>query len=556
MLFLPLSTYQSCSVGTENQCNDAEFAPGTNLAGEGFDITKMKRKGAYVIDMKPWKNKDGTCILCTNPYTEGQMQKIPLSVVDWRPNQLCSMKVSSQLYKSSESLVSSSSSSVDNNWKLNLEFKLGKLSGKVMLAGTHSKLAEYSLEKTKDDKFNFASHSMKCEYYSYRVSRSPMLHREFQEAVNKLPKTYKLKYKKHYYNLIHDFGTHYITKVKLGGSVASVTSIRECQLGLQGLSMEEVKMCLEMEASASIGDYSLSAEAKHCKKELEKLEIKTSFSSLFNDRFTEIKGGHTTEPELLFSADKDPSAYKTWLNSVPQNPNVVSYSLKSLHELLPVDAPVRNHLRVAISHYILERALIKNCSHICQSGMHSHHRDPCICQCHDDPAVNSDCCPIRKGMARVILTVIGGNKLWGDYVTPTDGYVKVFFNDMLIRRSHVILNNDNPTWNMVVNLGAQDLSGVNKLKFEVWDQDYTWDDDLLGTCVKILNTVLKRDVCYFDHGEFSYKWEAKCAPSLTGEACMQYKVSPMTQNVREKYASRHSHPIPKATLSSMGVFVD
>lgn len=165
MLSLPQCTYQSCMEGTPRQCLDAEFAPGTNLAGEGFDITKMERKGAFVLDMNQWKRKDKTCTLCSNPYLENKKQKLPLSVEDWRAKYSCSMKVTSNLHRSSESLVSSSSSSVENNWQANLDVNVGKKGGSLMLAGTNSKLAEYSMEKTKNDKFSFTSQSMSCEYY-------------------------------------------------------------------------------------------------------------------------------------------------------------------------------------------------------------------------------------------------------------------------------------------------------------------------------------------------------------------------------------------------------
>lgn len=145
------------------------------------------------------------------------------------------------------------------------------------------------------------------------MSSSPKLHREFRKAVNKLPKTYSPENKQRYYKLIDNFGTHYITKVSekcsvtrvcgaaaairqvlkcvprcfqvtLGGSVQSVTSIRQCKASLQGLSVEEVQMCLEMEAAASVGVGSVKAESKHCKTDIDKTESKSSFSSLFNDR--------------------------------------------------------------------------------------------------------------------------------------------------------------------------------------------------------------------------------------------------------------------------------
>uniref|UniRef100_A0A3P8U1E7 Perforin 1.9 n=1 Tax=Amphiprion percula TaxID=161767 RepID=A0A3P8U1E7_AMPPE len=556
MLSLLQRSHQSCIEGTPRQCEDAEFAPGANLAGEGFDITKMERKGAFVLNMNQWNHKNKTCTLCSNPYLQGKKQKLPLSVVDWRAKQSCSAKVSTKLHKSSESLITSSSSSVENNWNISLDVKTLKTGASLMLAGSHSKVAEFSMEKTKNDKFSFATHSMSCEYYSYRVSSTPQLHREFNKAVKQLPKIYSAESKHRFYKLIDSFGTHYITKVKLGGSVETVTSIKECLASLQGFSVEEVQMCLEAEASASI-KATMKAETKHCKKDIDKTATKSAFSSTFNDRLTEIKGGHTTEPDLLFSANKNPSAYKEWLESLPQNPDIVSYSLESLHELLPTNTPVRKNLRSAISHYILEKGLLRNCSEHCQAGIKSDSRDPCVCQCHNDPAVTPDCCPTRKGMARVTITVQRASGLWGDHTTATDGYVKVFLG--MQRQpllTPIIYNNNNPHWAYVINLGSYDLSSGNKVRFEVWDRDRGWDDDLLGKCEQVLSAGRNEEVRNMNHGQLFYKWEVKCAPSLGGNSCMDYKPTPMSQSLKKLYVSRHAHPIPKAMLLEMGVFVD
>uniref|UniRef100_A0A3Q4GJA3 Perforin 1.9 n=1 Tax=Neolamprologus brichardi TaxID=32507 RepID=A0A3Q4GJA3_NEOBR len=449
----------SCTEGTPKQCIDAEFAPGANLAGEG----------AFVLDMNKWKRKDKTCMLCTNPFLENKKQKLPLTVVDWRAKQSCSAKVSTKLHKSSESLVGSSVSSVENNWKVNLDLQVGSKGASLMLAGTNSHLSSYSMEKTKNDKYSFASHSMSCEYYSYRVSSAPKLHREFRKALTKLPKTYSAETKQRFYKLIDDFGTHYITKVKLGGSIESVTSIRQCQASLQGLSAEEVQMCLEVELYNAL--YLVASELNSLKTDSSSAVMisfcRSCSSNFVLHRFTEIKGGHTTEPDLLFSADKNPEAYKGWLSTLPQNPDIVSYSLDSLHELLPTTCKVRKNLRSAISHYILEKGLWRNCT--------------------------DHCCPVRKGMARVIITIQRASGLWGDHTTSTDGYVKVIFNKLEVRRSPVIYNNNNPHWGMVVDLGSEDISSA-KLRFEVWDEDNKWDDDLLGACD--LSIDLKMTVCY------------------------------------------------------------
>lgn len=272
-------------------------------------------------------------------------------------------------------------------------------------------------------------------------------------------------------------------------------------------------------------------------------------------RFTDIKGGHTTEPDLLFSADKNPSAYKEWLNTLPQSPDIIRYSLNSLHELLPANTPVRKNLRSAISHYILEKGLWRNCSDGCRAGVKSDLRDSCVCQCHNDPAVNQDCCPTRKGMARVIITVQRASGLWGDQTTATDGYVKTFYNKHMYR-SPVIQNNNNPHWNTIVDLGSQDLSVANKVRFEVWDQDSGWDDDKLGQCEPVLSAGVKKDLCNLNHGQLFYKLDVQCAPSLSGDLCMDYKPSPMKESLKTLYVSRHARPIPKDVLLKMGVFVN
>ncbi|XP_063072363.1 perforin-1-like [Engraulis encrasicolus] len=549
-------TTPSCTRGSFRECKEAEFAPGSNLAGEGFDITRMQRKGAFVIDMNLWRRENNTCLLCKNPYEEGKMQKVPVSVVDWRPTKRCSMEVSSKQYQSSESLVSSSSSSVENNWKASLDIQAKRGEGSLTLAGTNSKLAEYSMEKTKRDKFTFLSHKTVCGFYSYRVSNRPNLHPEFQYAINQLPKTYTNENKGRFYKLIDNFGTHYMTKVTLGGMVHSVTSVRQCMASLQGLSSDEVKMCLDIEASASSGGKAKgSAAVNHCRDAKDKIEGGNRFSSSFSDRFTEVFGGHSTDSDLLFSADKDPSAYKDWLSSLPLNPDVITYSLDPLHELLPPQLLVRKELRKAIQHYVLEQGLWQNCSKPCKSGIKRNPKEPCACSCHGNPGVGSDCCPTKRGLARVIITAVKATGLWGDTTTGTDAYVKVFNSQkMLIGRSNVIWNNNYPQWNMPFDIGDVLLSQTSMVRFEVWDEDSGWDDDLLGACTVNLKEGTKGNACALNHGMFYYKLQVTCGPSLSGPSCSEYVSSPMNAQLEKLYVSRHARPIPKEMLLNMGVF--
>ncbi|KAK2916299.1 hypothetical protein Q8A67_000673 [Cirrhinus molitorella] len=555
-LFLPI--VQSCTKGKLKECEEASFAPGSNLAGEGYDVTKMQRKGAFVINTDVWRRKDKSCTLCSNPYMDRAHQKLPTSVVDWRSSKKCSVQISSSLYQSSEELVSASSSSIENNWGTNLDIDVKQSKGSFILAGTNSKLAEFSMERTKRDKYNFASQSISCSFYSYRVSNKPVLHPEFKRSLKELPKMYNLEFKKRFYKFINNYGTHYITKVTLGGSVHSVTSIRQCEVALQGLSADEVKTCLDVEASASVlGKVDMKAETKHCNEDKDKSESKSSFSSRFSDRLTEVIGGHSTEPELLFSGGKDASAYKEWLESLPQNPDVISYSLESLHELIPTKNPVRKHLRQAIHDYILEQSLWRNCTDSCRDGVKTNPNNPCACTCRNNPGITPDCCPTKRGLSRVQVTIVRAQGLWGDQTTATDGYVKVFDkHNVQIGRTDMITNNNSPYWGRTFDLGDVVLTGKEKMKLEVWDEDSKWDDDLLGTCEVPIKAGQNDNFCTLNHGLLFYKTEVTCAPSLAGPYCANYVGSPMNYHLEKVYASRNARRMPAEILMSKGVLLD
>ncbi|XP_016124685.1 perforin-1-like [Sinocyclocheilus grahami] len=558
LLCLPPPTSPACFLGKEAECQDANFVPGSDLAGEGFDITKMQRLGTFVIDMSKWELKNNTCNLCKNPFLQNKKQKLPVSVIYWRATQKCKRSLSSSIYESSESLVSSSTSSVENNWKAGLGIGNAVSKMSLMLAGTNSKLAEYSMTKTKKDKFSFIKQSTSCRYYGYSISSRSPLHHELSFEFTRLPETYDNQTKESYSSLVEKFGTHYIVQVKLGGTVQSVTSVKQCMATLQDLSMDEVKACLDVEASASVmGRISIDTAYRHCKQSKDKRLSTHSFANSFTDRLTEIMGGHAQDTALLFSASNDPGAFNQWLSTVPEKPDMISFSLKPLHLLLPVKNPKHEQLRRAIRDYILQRALLKNCSTPCKVGIATNPEEPCVCSCHNNPGVKANCCPAQRGLAQISVTVMKATGLWGDYFSQTDGYVKVLRNHkVFLGETAVIWNQNSPTWNWKFDLGSFVLSQFGGLRLEVWDRDNKWDDDLLGACNIQLKAGIKGEFCKLNHGLLYYKTSVTCGPSLAGSSCTDYVGSPMASHLEKVYMSRHARPIPKDELVKMGVLLD
>lgn len=153
-------------IGTPQECEKARFVPGYNLGGEGFDIVTMERKGAYIIDTETWKlASNGSCRLYRNDYMNGESQKVPVSVLDWRMLPKCQLKLSSQVYDSVEALVEDSTSSVSNDWKVGLSIGTVTASAGVGLGGSHSRASQFGMNKSKQDHCTFTSHSVYCHFY-------------------------------------------------------------------------------------------------------------------------------------------------------------------------------------------------------------------------------------------------------------------------------------------------------------------------------------------------------------------------------------------------------
>lgn len=152
----------ACHTGSQTECEKAPFVPGYNLAGEGFDVVQMRRKGAFLINVKSHLVDNRTCTVCRNRFQGGQMQKLPSAVLDWRPFSRCSKQLSSALHHSVNSLMKTSTSLINNNWGMDLSLEDV---GKAILGGSRSDIAKFAKSQNSVDKATFALHEISCTYY-------------------------------------------------------------------------------------------------------------------------------------------------------------------------------------------------------------------------------------------------------------------------------------------------------------------------------------------------------------------------------------------------------
>ncbi|CAB1341618.1 unnamed protein product [Coregonus sp. 'balchen'] len=97
-------------------CNldDVETLSATTWPERVFDIVKMQTSGAFKFMVD---GHDGNCTLCINTLMNNQVQKLPLSVMDWRTKVTCRRIISSKMYESSSSVLKETTNSASISWK-------------------------------------------------------------------------------------------------------------------------------------------------------------------------------------------------------------------------------------------------------------------------------------------------------------------------------------------------------------------------------------------------------------------------------------------------------
>ncbi|XP_029367131.1 perforin 1.5 [Echeneis naucrates] len=495
-----LCVVQGCRTGSGVECEKAPFVPGHNLAGEGFDVVRMQRTGAYVINVKAHMSDNHTCTLCPNRFQGGQVQRLPAAVLDWRPFSRCNKQLSSALHHSVDSLLRSSNSLVNNNWDLGLS--LDNI-GKAVLGGSRSDLARFARSQHSLDKATFAIHEISCTYYSYRLADHPQLSAEFTKHLKRLPQSLDTSQSRALYRrLIDTYGTHYIHQVQLGGKVRRITAFRTCLATLKGFSESEIKNCLNIELRAALGFFPANASFSNKCENLLKGNLSMGFYQGFMTHKSEVIGGERYFPDILYQ--QDPSeAYQSWMNSLHSNPDVVSYAIFPLHNLVE-DSHISANLRSIITEYIKEnqlqagQAVSKNCS--------------------PTPNLDHNCCPLRAGRGSLRLEIHRAAGLRADTFTKTDAYVKIFYNGMY-EETNTILDNNDPVWNATYDYGSVELG--QELRFEVWDRDVLYNDRA-GICVVFPERGTHSLSCQLSKGVLYFTYTVKCDTHLTGFKCGRY----------------------------------
>ncbi|XP_014826239.1 PREDICTED: perforin-1-like [Poecilia mexicana] len=258
---------------------------------------------------------------------------------------------------------------------------------------------------------------------------------EFKKQVDLLPSYYSSCTKNKYTKLINTYGTHYFRMVNLGGRLRRLISSRRCLAFLNGLTSSEIHTCLSMGVAVGLGKVKISSVPKSCKSVLQNKDFTTGFSSGLHRHFTEMSGGNGWLGK--FSIFKNDSiGYMIWLKSLKEHPDVVSYSLRPLYQLVP-NKLQKKAVKAAIEKYLEETAVKKS------------PKEP---RCRGyGPYLSSNCCPLHASRGTLSVTIVRGWDLFGDDLSVTDGYAKMFYGSIQHRTK--MIESNNPWWNAEFNLG-------------------------------------------------------------------------------------------------------
>lgn len=329
----------------------------------------------------------------------------------------------------------------------------------------------------------------------------PELSEEFKKHLLQLPRNYSEKTKPQYRRIIDTYGTHYIRHVRLGGRVRQVTAFRTCLATLLGFLEMDIKNCLNIELKIALGFLPANISYSNKCSNILKDNMNTGFYQDFLTQKLEVLGGESYIPSLAFPADR----YASWMNSLRENPEIISYDIFPLHHLVAV-SELSASLKKAVSDYIEENMLPleNNPSH----------------KCNLTPNLDHNCCPLRAHHGTLTVVVQRASALSGDFFSQTDAYVKVWYNNKY-EQTYMVIDNDNPVWYITYNFGSIEFG--HALIFEVWDSDLRYDD-LLGRCSIYPERGDHSHSCSLSNGVFYYKYIAECYANLAGHWCGHYSI--------------------------------
>ncbi|XP_058683773.1 complement component C6 [Poecile atricapillus] len=327
-----------------------ESIPGVQLIGSGFHILAGERRGEVLGN----SFNGGQCTTVKRNETRklyrvpANLEAVSFQVTDEEDD------VTSDFYKDltplSDSASDSSSSTRSGKSSSGIPFLFSrKTRVQVTSLSSFKKAIKASYEKNS----NFIRVHKVISVANFTMKQSDLqLSDIFLKALNHLPLEYNYAL---YSRIFDDFGTHYYTSGKMGGSYDILYQYSSEELQNSGLSVEESTECVRTETTRRVFFRKKKKVSTRCTTNRMTVTHEGSILESAERSVSLVKGGRSEYAAALAWEKKGAfpghRVFTDWLESTKDNPVVIDFEVSPIVDLVrnvPCAVTKRHHLRRAL----------------------------------------------------------------------------------------------------------------------------------------------------------------------------------------------------------------
>uniref|UniRef100_A0A8C9UCV3 Complement C6 n=1 Tax=Serinus canaria TaxID=9135 RepID=A0A8C9UCV3_SERCA len=302
-----------------------ESIPGVQLIGSGFHILAGESRGEVLGN----SFNGGRCTTVKHNETR-KLYRVPanLEAVSWEVVTEEEDDVTSDFYKDltplSHSASDSSSSTCSGKHSSGIPFLFSK---KTRVRVTSSSSFKKAIEASYEKNSNFIRVHKVISVANFTMKQSDLqLSDIFLKALNQLPLEYNYAL---YSRIFDDFGTHYYTSGKMGGSYDILYQYSSEELQNSGLSAEESTECVRTETTRRVFFRKKKKVSTRCTTNRMTVTHEGSILESAERSISLVKGGRSEFAAALAWEKKGAfpghRVFTDWLESTKDNPVVIDF---------------------------------------------------------------------------------------------------------------------------------------------------------------------------------------------------------------------------------------
>ncbi|NWY49350.1 CO6 protein, partial [Chionis minor] len=330
-----------------------ESIPSVQLIGSGFHILAGESRGEVLGN----SFNGGQCRTEKHNETRklyrvpANLEAVSFQVINEEDD------VTSEFYNDLTSLRDSAYRSGSSTYDGKTTFRIPILfSKKTRVEGTSSSSFKKAIEASHEKNSNFIRVHKVISVANFTMKQSNLhLSDVFLKALNHLPLEYNYAL---YSRIFDEFGTHYYTSGKMGGSYDILYQYSSEELKNSGLSVDESLGCVRTETTTRVLFFKRKEVSTRCTSNRMTVKHEGSILESAERSVSLVKGGSSEYAAALAWEKKGAfpghTVFTNWLESTKNNPVVIDFEVSPIMDLVknvPCAVTKRRNLRRALREY-------------------------------------------------------------------------------------------------------------------------------------------------------------------------------------------------------------